>query len=131
MRLTNEMAIQNETGSSCRTNHVSTGLSGLLRSVRMPTSILPVAIPRQAYQPITTPITPKKIAGIIISGLRLSWRPLSFVGLLTCARYAPDLFFNIKFCERGFGPELGLRVSFDTADDPRSHKPMAVDVTSA
>jgi hypothetical protein len=27
-------------------------------------------------------------------------------------RYAPDLFFNIKFCKRGFGPEFGLASLF-------------------
>jgi hypothetical protein len=68
MNATNETAIQNETGSSRLTNQVSTRLSQPWRLPRMPTSILPVTIARQAYQPIATPSAPKKTAGIIMVG---------------------------------------------------------------
>jgi cold shock CspA family protein len=48
------------------------------------------------------------------------------------ARFEPDFFFKIKYCKRGFEPEKGIRVTFDTADDPRSAgKEMAIDVTPA
>src|SRR5690349_2882271 len=90
MRLTNEIATQNETESSRLTNHVSIGLSGLLRRVRMPIIILPVAIPRQAYQPMATPITPRKTAGKIIGasprGPSPDRRPLSA---------SLDMFFDV------------------------------------